>query len=105
MRERIQVLAREKRALVGLGCHLTDFTYMPFDVSLVFRLEFYPWIFDDYGIVLLEALATVFLPKARDDIFERFVLSKQALVLTAALDGGPASDKGCHLLEDFAGPE
>lgn len=73
-------------------------------VVLIFRLEFDAWIFNDLGIVLLEALATVFLLKARDDIFEAFVFSEQPLVLTPALDGGSTPDKSSHLLEDLAGP-
>ena len=96
---------REDGTLVGLRCHLTDFTQMLLYITLIFRLEFDARIFDDSGIVLLEAMAAVFLLKARDDIFQAFVLSKQGLVLTPALDGGSTPDKRGHLFEDLAGPE
>ena len=97
-------LRKKDGCLVSLGCHLTAPTFLLLDIALVFGLEADGWFFDDSGIVLLKALVAVFLLKAGDDISQDFVLAEQALILTAALDGGPSLNEDGHLLEDFAGP-
>ena len=75
------------------------------DQVLKLSLELDTRILDELFVFSLEPLSTVFCLESRYYVSKVLELSKEALVLTSALNCSPSADKLGHLFEDFASPK